>query len=503
LYVPDNQVTKNFVPHLWPFLLKELTPRAHEVTIIDGNAQRYSPDQLAQYVRDQAIDLVGLGFMTRMAEAAYQSATAIRAVPNTLVVMGGPHVTEVPEEPLGRTGLPQCADAVVRGEADELWPLVVEDASRKQLRPIYQPAVVAGRDVKPTLRDYPVLPWDQIDLSDFNLLRFVPTWAKDLFRGLGFDYEAVYVVPMETGRGCPYGCDFCTVTGFFGDQIRFRGNENVLAELQRLKAMASRDNALVIVCFVDDNLAINPKRTKALLRTMIEHDLRFPWWGQVSINLLRDPELVHLMAESGARSVLVGLESLSTESLKAANKGFNKPTEYASVLGNLAQHDILVMASFIFGMEADTPGVASRTVEAIESWPPGLPIFGVLTPYPATPLYTRLQQSGRLTRPSHWLDFSPFKAAYLPKLMSSRQVEAEVREAWIRCYEPTAVRRAQDWMIKQKKPFRQQLTLFVTRLFFRGIYFPQTTRGAWASVLLKNTPTIVSLLKSGWRERVA
>jgi len=128
LYAPDNQVARNFVPHLWPFVLKRITPDKHRVTILDANSTPYSPAALAQYVRDNNVDLVGMGFMTRMAQAAYRTAAAIRSETAARIVMGGPHVTEVPHEPLGWTGLPQYADAVVRGEADDLWPIVVRDA---------------------------------------------------------------------------------------------------------------------------------------------------------------------------------------------------------------------------------------------------------------------------------------------------------------------------------------------------------------------------------------
>jgi radical SAM superfamily enzyme YgiQ (UPF0313 family) len=181
-------------------------------------------------------------------------AAAVRQATAVPIVMGGPHVTEVPEEPLGLTGHPQYADAVVLGEADDTWSQVLRDAALGQLKKRYQPATIAGKDVKPSLKDYPIVAWDQIDLTLFNLMRFVPGPAKKLLKRVGIDYDNVYVIPVESGRGCPYGCEFCTVTGFFGDSIRFRDNENVIEELLRLKTMARQNNALVNVFFIDDNL---------------------------------------------------------------------------------------------------------------------------------------------------------------------------------------------------------------------------------------------------------
>src|SRR5712664_4115474 len=120
----------------------------------------------------------------------------------------------------------------------------------------------------------------------------VPKVVRPLLERHGSGWQSVHLVPIESGRGCPYGCEFCTVTGFFGDQIRFRDNENVIAELLRLKALAQQNKAQVSVFFIDDNFAIHPKRTKSLLRDMIKHEACLPWTAQISMNLLRDEELL-------------------------------------------------------------------------------------------------------------------------------------------------------------------------------------------------------------------
>src|SRR6266513_466463 len=161
LYNPDNGVTRNFMPHLWMFLLQAITPPGHEVILIDANARAMSDDEIVQFVRDQNIELVGIGAMTRMAEKAYRVADAIRAA-GVPVVMGGPHVTEVPDEALGRDGGPRHADAVALGEADATWPTLVNDVVRGELKEIYQPSKdEKGLDRKPTLQPYPEIPWDK------------------------------------------------------------------------------------------------------------------------------------------------------------------------------------------------------------------------------------------------------------------------------------------------------------------------------------------------------
>src|SRR5207247_1396341 len=298
-YNPDNGVTRNFMPHLWMFLLQSLTPPEHKVFLIDGNAQPLTPNELALFVKENDIRLAGIGFMTRMAVRAYNMADVIRWA-GAKVVMGGPHVTEVPGEPLGGDGNPRHADAIALGEADETWPQIVEDTAKDQLKEIYTPTNAEGKEIKPSLVEYPNIPWEQLALEQFNLIGLLPRWAR-----------------------------YWVVRGGSGMKI----------------------------------LHLFPS------------DAILPWVAQISINLLRDQELLDLIAASGGRWIFQGLESIDAANLEDVNKGFNKPSEYAAVLSQLAERGIYAITSFIFGMDGDTPGVAGRTLEAIASWPPGLPVF--------------------------------------------------------------------------------------------------------------------------------
>src|SRR6184192_1316494 len=169
LYNPDNGVTRNFMPHLWMFFLKALTPPEHEVLLIDGNAKPLNDEQLIEYIKQENIGLVGIGAMTRMVAKAYRVADTIRAA-GVPVVMGGPHVTELPDEALGRDGGPQHADAVALGEADETWPKIVEDAARGELKDTYAPVDETGKERKPPLQPYPSIPWESINLDQFNIV---------------------------------------------------------------------------------------------------------------------------------------------------------------------------------------------------------------------------------------------------------------------------------------------------------------------------------------------
>jgi len=478
------------MPHLWMFLLRSLTPSEHQVFLLDGNARRMNEQQLVEYARENQIGLVGIGAMTRMAAKAYRVADALRAA-GVPVVMGGPHVTEMPDEALGRDGGARHADAIAIGEADETWPRIVADAERGALQEIYAPVDAFGQEQKPSLDRYPEIPWERMDLDQFDMIAHFPKLARRICNALGMTWQSFHLIPIESGRGCPYGCEFCTVTGFFGDSIRFRSNESVVNELLALKSLEKRKKGKIAVFFIDDNFAINLRRTKSLLREIIAREAQVPWIAQISMNLLRDEELVSLIAQSGGIWIFMGLESIDPENLKSVAKDFNKPAEYAAVLERLARHNLYAITSFIFGMDGDRPGVAERTLEQISSWPPGLPVFGLLTPYPATPLYDKLAAAGRLTRPKHWLDFKPFVMAHSPLGLSAAEAEAEVRRAWNASYSPAAMASAMKWL--ETKSLKDQIIHLCSRLAFRGIYFPQMRWRQWARVLFENQGAILQV----------
>ncbi|MGA2145283.1 MAG: radical SAM protein [Bryobacteraceae bacterium] len=492
LYNPDNGVTQNFMPHLWMFLLQALTPSGHEVVLIDGNTQPMNDAELVQFVLERQIGLVGIGAMTRMIAKAYRVADAVRAA-GVRVVMGGPHVTEIPDEALGRGGGPRHADAIALGEADQTWPRIVEDAARGELKEVYAPVDAFGQERKPTLQDYPAIPWGSLDLRQFNR---IPAFFRPVMRHFGFEWETFHIIPIESGRGCPYGCEFCTVTGFFGDSIRFRSNQSIVEEMLQIKERARGSRGKAAVFFVDDNFAINVKRTKSLLRDIIAAGAQLSWVGQISANLLKDEELLDLIAASGGKWIFIGMESLDAANLASVNKSFNKPADYARALEALARRHVYAITSFIFGLDNDTPGVAERTLSEMRAWPPGLPVFGQITPFPATPLYERLKKEGRLTRPEHWLEFAPFQMAHTPLKITISAVQDEVRYAWTNSYSPDAIERAIESIADE--PAAYKISHLMSRLFFRGIYFPQKGAWNWIKLAMQNRRAIRRVIKDSF-----
>ena len=239
-------------------------------------------------MREQNIGLVGIGAMTRMVAKAYRMADAVRAA-GVKVVMGGPHVTELADEAPVRDGGPRHADAVALGEADETWPRIVEDAVRGTLKEVYAPMDDFGQERKPSLQPYPEIPWDKIKSNSICSLAYCircsSAWAR---------------LPVWLR----------VFHGFFGDSIRFRTNESVVNELLLLKASA--EGGLIAVFFIDDNFAINVKRTKSLLRDIIAANAQVHWVAQISANLLRDEELVALIAAAGGKWIFIGMESIDS-----------------------------------------------------------------------------------------------------------------------------------------------------------------------------------------------
>jgi hypothetical protein len=172
------------------------------------------------------------------------------------------------------------------------------------------------------------------------------------------------------------------------------------------------------------------------------------------------------------------------------------------VLERLAKRNVYAITSFIFGMDNDTTGVAERTLSQVRTWPPGLPIFGLLTPLPATPLYKRLETAGRLTRPKHWQEFIPFAMAHTPLKMTIEEAHAEVKYGWSHAYSAEALAQAVNSLDDQ--PLGYRINIFLARLCFRGIYFPMMGRFAWLKVVAENRRTIFKLVKEaffGRRER--
>jgi len=345
-----------------------LTPPDVEVSITDENVEEID------YA--EPVDLVGLTAMTMHAPAAYKIAQRFRArgVP---VVMGGIHASLVPEEAKAHV------DSVVVGEAEGLWGGIVEDARRGSLRPFYR------------AQGHP-------DLSG------LPRPRMDLLKAEAYDQVAC----VQTTRGCPFQCDYCSVSRFFGRTYRTRPVDEVVREVE---ALGER-----FVAFVDDNIVGDPRHARSLFEALMP--LRIKWGSQASLSIAQNPELLRLAAESGCYSLFIGIESLDPENLEGVHKRVNRVDQYERSLRAIRDHGIMVVGSFILGLDNDDEGVFERTLRFCEKNEIELPVFFILTPLPGTPLYGRMEAEGRILT-KDWEMYDGMHVVFRPRLMSPETLQ--------------------------------------------------------------------------------
>jgi len=414
LIAPSQRTEKRALfPPLSLAVVAGLTPESWEVRIIDEAVEPLDLDLEA--------DLVGITVMTPLAPRAYQLADHFRRR-GTPVVLGGIHPTVLPDEAA------RHADAVVVGEAEEVWSEVVRDAARRRLRRFYRPA-------------------RRPDLTGLPLPR------RDLFRPGAYLATAT----VQTSRGCPFACDFCSVTRFFGRTYRWRPVDEIVREVSSL--------GQGVALFVDDNIFGAPARARELFQRLAP--LRIRWIGQSSINIARNLELLKLAAKSGCRGLFIGLESLVPGNLRQMGKSLvNRVGDYREAIIRIQEHGIGVEGAFIFGLDQDDPDIFGRTVDFARRVRLAAAQFGILTPFPGTPLRDRMEREKRITE-RDWGCYTISQVVYQPARMSAAVLKAGCDWAYRSFYSyPSILGR----LLPQITRFRSTLPLFMSlNLHFREI----------------------------------
>jgi radical SAM superfamily enzyme YgiQ (UPF0313 family) len=351
-------------------ILSGLTPPEIDRVLYD--------DRLEVIPYDEPTDLVALTVETATAKRAYQIASEYhrRGVP---VVMGGCHPTLAPDEALG------YASSIVIGDAEGVWGDVVDDAARGALKPVYERRA-------PDLNGVPV--------------------DRSIFRGKRYGPLAL----VQFGRGCRFSCEFCSVRAFYGSNIRHRPVRQVVDEVRRLRRRH--------VFFVDDNLFVDRDRSRQLLEALIP--LRVRWSCQASLDTTVDQGLLRLMQRSGCLLVIVGFESMNRENLEQMGKQWNlRQGGYAEVVRAFHDHGIMVYGTFVFGYDHDTVDSFDTALEFAIGSKLCLANFNPLCPTPATPLYDRLKDEGRLINDPWWLhpDYRYGQSMLRPLRMTARDLE--------------------------------------------------------------------------------
>jgi radical SAM superfamily enzyme YgiQ (UPF0313 family) len=369
-------------------MIAALTPPDWTVELIDENFEGFE-------YRDA--DLVGITAFTSAANRGYEIATIYRDM-GVPVVMGGIHASACPEE------ASRYVDAVVVGEAESVWPDVLADADVGKLQPIYRGV------------------WREIG--------GLPHARRNIYPN-GYEFATV-----QTSRGCPLDCDFCSVTSFNGRRYRRRPPEEVLAELETI------DHELLF--FVDDNIIGygGPARDMSLriFRGMVERKLNKQWFCQASINIADDPEILDWAGRAGCRMVFLGLEADDAEALEAVNKRLNLKRgadAYGAMFDRIHEAGIAVLGAFVFGMDGDTPEKLRRRANFIIESGVDVMQCTALTPLPGTQLFERLREEGRLLYenfPAAWDRFNLTEVVYQPDEMTAAEMSAVMRECMERVY---------------------------------------------------------------------
>ena len=350
----------------------------------------------------QGADLVAISVMSKTAYRAYQIADACREK-GIKVVLGGIHPTVLPEEASAH------ADVVVVGEAEILWPRVIADFQANRLQRFYR----------------------QDGVVDMN---HSPVPQRGIFKSHSRSYVPLDVV--QTTRGCPFDCDFCTVNPVFGSRFRMREIEKVVAEVQGLTRWG--------ILFADDNVIGNVPYFQKLFTAL--EPLKLRWIGEASLAGLDNEQNLKILQKSGCKALFIGFESLSPQ-LKTIGKPQNNPARYGEVIRKLHDHGIIAYAAFIFGFDFDDPSVFERTVEFAIANKVILAQFAILTPYPGTRLYTRLQAEGRLLQDKWWLmpNQEILAPHFRPQLMEPEQLREGWKWAWREFYSFSSIWKRKDF----------------------------------------------------------
>jgi radical SAM superfamily enzyme YgiQ (UPF0313 family) len=357
-------------PLLSTSLLAGLTPPHHQVRIID--------ESLAEIDYEQEVELVAITAITALAPRGYEIADQFRRR-GRRVVIGGIHASWLPEE------AKKHSDSVAIGEADEIWIKILEDAEKGDLKPFYR----------------------QEGRTDLSRL---PIPKRNLLPQKGYLFHNL----IQTTRGCPYDCEFCSVTALHGRSYRMRPISEVEKEIQSLE----RSKAYIF--FVDDNLVGNLSHARELLAMFSHYRLR--WVSQGPIHVAEDEELVKLMAKAGCHGLFIGFESLRKENLDLMGKRINRVEIYEKGIQRLHDAGIGVYASFVFGYDYDDASVFDEFLEFAERNRIEGAFLPILTPFPGTRIYQRLKQEERLLT-EDWSKYDMATVVFRPKRMTIEELQ--------------------------------------------------------------------------------
>jgi radical SAM superfamily enzyme YgiQ (UPF0313 family) len=400
------------LPHL-----AAITPDKHDVKIVNENYDTLD--------YDEDVDLVGITTYTMTAPRAYKIADEFRRRGKT-VVMGGYHVTALPEEAL------EHADCVVKGLAEVTWPRVLEDFEKGKLKRLYE-------------RDH-----------DFDISK-VPPLRRDLIT------HNPFLGAIQTTKGCPHTCEFCAISSFCGRMVKQRPIKDVVKEIK------SMPNKIFVIH--DPHLTLNKKYAKELFKEMIKQKVHKQWVANGTTDVLAtvDKDFLDLARKAGCVEWFVGFESVNQEALNETHKTHNKVENFSKLINRLHDYNMAVQGGIIFGFDHDTPDVFDTTLETINQWNMDVLEINILTPYPGTKLYEKLDNAGRIFT-KDWTKYNQVEVVFDPKNMTPEELMHGARKVAKEFYSiPRIIKRGTKTIttVKGIGRFKPALSNFAFRKYYK------------------------------------
>lgn len=408
--------TLSILPTLQAREFAAITPKHHTVSVVNERYSRINYNKM--------YDVVLINFVTSTAPRAYAIADHFRKK-GVLVVLSGFHASGVPEE------AKRYADSVLIGRNEQEWLKILQDIERKHLDPYYRaPPYDSSQSIPP---------------SNISLPGLVITGA------------------IEATRGCPYQCEFCPETSIQGGAFYYkRPIPDVIAEIKKLPQKT--------LMFYDTSLTIDPSYTKELFTEMKGLHKKFFCNGNVDI-LACDTELVRLSKEAGCLAWLIGFESINQNTLQAIGKTTNRVEEYTHAIENIHQNKMVVIGDFMFGFDNDTPDIFGKTLKTIQELQIDVADFSILTPFPGTPLFKKLEDEQRILT-KEWKYYNMRNVVYKPKQITPEELRRGVQYMYNEFYKPSlSLKRIFQNLHRGLFPFFIVLARHVMILMSRGRNF--------------------------------
>jgi radical SAM superfamily enzyme YgiQ (UPF0313 family) len=362
-------------------------------------------------------DLVAVSSFTAKSSVMYRIADYYRAR-GTTVVLGGLHCTLLPEEAQAH------ADAVVAGEGELLWPRLLEDWERGQLRPLYRNASFHDVD----LGSAPAPRYDLLDIDRYNRL------------------------PVQTARGCPLHCEFCAASRIYGG-YKLKPVEKVVRDLREAKRRWRHP----FIELADDNTFVNKEWSRDLVRAIGAEEVH--WFTETDVSVADDPELLDLLARSGCRQLLIGFESpnaVSLDGIDAANWKAKRRDRYCRAIEEIQRRGISVNGCFVVGLDQDTPDIFPEVERFVKSTGLMEVQVTILTAFPGTALYRRLKAEGRLFQERYWDRCTLFDVTFRPRRMTVEDLEQGFEYLMGALYSATETRRRRLHYLEAMRALRKE-----------------------------------------------